>query len=157
ETLGSFEGFFRFILRVSPDDRVLITGAGQSRQWEIGTDPVSEKDVDLYQSRDERWVFRLGESDGRRQILIRPASGDNDDLRVLVQTRIRAVDRQRGPITIESTLDSKWIIYQDKDASGKDGLYRVAISGGEPERLGDYPSSEDYGTFSMSPDGRQFL
>jgi hypothetical protein len=160
EKLGSFDGFFRFLFSVSPDDRFLTTGTGRLRQWEIGTDPLTEKEVPLFQSEDGQWVLRLAESEGRRLIMIRPATGETDNLRLLVQTRMRAVDPQLGRISILFTRDSKWIVYRDKDAKGMEGLYRVAVSGGTPERLGDYPSNGaigDYDVFSMSPDGRQFL
>jgi hypothetical protein len=53
--------------------------------------------------------------------------------------------------------DSKWIVYKDKDDNGKDGFFRVSKSGGEPQRLGDYPSSEITSLIEASPDARQFL
>jgi Tol biopolymer transport system component len=62
------------------------------------------------------------------------------------------------------SFDSKWIFYGDKDAAGKDGLFRISSAGGEPERLGDLPAQ--YGitlrlTFNaavhISPDGRNIL
>ena len=88
--------------------------------------------------------------------MIRPTSGDNDDVKLLVQTRM-----QRSDVIflapIRFTPDSKWIGDHDKDADGKDGLYRVSVSGGPPERLGDYPSSEPNSYLYISPDGRQFL
>ena len=88
--------------------------------------------------------------------MIRPTSGDNDDMKLLVQTRM-----QRSDVIflapIRFTPDSKWIGDHDKDADGKDGLYRVSVSGGPPERLGDYPSSEPNSYLYISPDGRQFL
>ena len=88
--------------------------------------------------------------------MIRPTSGDNDDVKLLVQTRMQ-LSAVIWLAPIRFTPDSKWIIYHDKDADGKDGLYRVSVSGGPPERLGDYPSSESSSLLYISPDGRQFL
>jgi Tol biopolymer transport system component len=48
-------------------------------------------------------------------------------------------------------------VYHDKDASGKDGLFRASTSGGEPQRLGDYPTSALNSLMSISPDGRKIL
>ena len=79
---------------------------------------------------------------------------DNDD--VLVQTRMQ-LSAVIFLAPIRFTPDSKWIVYHDKDADGKDGLYRVSVSGGPPERLGDYPSSESGSLLYISPDGRQVL
>jgi len=53
--------------------------------------------------------------------------------------------------------DGKWIFYHDKDAAGKDGLYRMATGGGAPERLGDFPSGNVRGTMRISPDGRRII
>jgi Tol biopolymer transport system component len=53
--------------------------------------------------------------------------------------------------------DGKWIFYHDKDAAGKDGLYRVATSGSDPERLGDFPTGNPRGTLRISPDGRRVI
>ena len=53
--------------------------------------------------------------------------------------------------------DGKWIFYHDKDAAGKDGLYRVATAGGSPERLGDFPTGNVSGTLCISPDGRKII
>ena len=53
--------------------------------------------------------------------------------------------------------DGKWIFYHDKDAAGKDGLYRAATGDGAPERLGDFPASDVHGTLRISPDGRRII
>src|SRR5262249_14155542 len=62
-----------------------------------------------------------------------------------------------GPFPLRFTPDSKWIVYHDQDENGKDGLFRVAISGGEPQRLGDYPPGQLNSYISITPDGRQFI
>ena len=38
------------------------------------------------------------------------------------------------------TPDGNWLLYHDVDAAGKHSLFRVATAGGQPERLGDFPS-----------------
>jgi hypothetical protein len=49
-------------------------------------------------------------------------------------------------------------VYHDRDAAGKNGLYRIAADGGEPQRLGDYPATAlQTSSLSVSPDGRRFL
>jgi hypothetical protein len=40
---------------------------------------------------------------------------------------------------------------------GKDGLYRMATTGGAPERLGDFPGSNVHGILRISPDGRRII
>jgi Tol biopolymer transport system component len=168
EKLGTFDGF-RFLRRISPDDRTLVmtkftgTGAtdapaGITVAWEFGTDSATEKPTPLYQSADGQWVFNYAFSEGRRGIMIRPASGGNGEPRLLVQTGMQPVGGRAAPVPIRFTPDSKWVLYQDKDANGKSGLYRVSVFGGAaPQRLGDYPISEDSSLFYISADGRQFL
>jgi len=53
--------------------------------------------------------------------------------------------------------DSNWIYYQDHDAAGREGLYRIATTGGQPERIGDFPSKRGNGGLVISPDGRQII
>jgi hypothetical protein len=53
--------------------------------------------------------------------------------------------------------DDNWLIYQNLDTDGTFGLYRVSTSGGQPERLGDYPTNDTGAFLAVSPDNRQFL
>jgi hypothetical protein len=48
-------------------------------------------------------------------------------------------------------------MYHDRDTTGKDGLYRIATSGGDPHRLGDYPTSLSTSAITISGDGRRFI
>jgi hypothetical protein len=48
-------------------------------------------------------------------------------------------------------------LYQSVDAAGKPGLFRVPISGGVTERLGDPPNNGAAASIFFSPDGRQIL
>ena len=57
--------------------------------------------------------------------------------------------------------DGNWVVYHDVDAAGKGGLYRIASEGGQPQRLGDFPTTGPViwmvSSLSISPDGRRFL
>ena len=53
--------------------------------------------------------------------------------------------------------DGKWVFYQNTDAAGKHGFFRVAIEGGQPQRLGDFPVQRASQGLWFSPDGRQIL
>jgi Tol biopolymer transport system component len=55
------------------------------------------------------------------------------------------------------TPDGKWALYQDKDASGKLGIFRVSINGGTPQHLGDPPDNQYFEDWFFSPDSRQVL
>ena len=49
--------------------------------------------------------------------------------------------------------DGNWVLH-----SNRDGLYRIATDGGEPQRLGDYPTPYILASsLSISPDGRRFI
>jgi Tol biopolymer transport system component len=52
--------------------------------------------------------------------------------------------------------DGNWLLYSGKDAAGKNGLFRVATPGGQPERLGDFPGL-DTRSLWISPDGKALL
>jgi dipeptidyl aminopeptidase/acylaminoacyl peptidase len=161
DKLGSLDGF-RFLRRMSDNDRQLVTTKFTgipgifTYAWEIGTDPASEKPTQLFQSADNRWIFSFTYADGRRRIMIRPVDKD-DGLRLLVQTRMLPVGGAITPVPIRFTPDSKWIVYQDKDVDEKVGFYRISVNGGTPERLGDYPITDDSSMLFISADGRQFF
>ena len=53
--------------------------------------------------------------------------------------------------------DDNWVVYQNRDTDGRYGLYRVSTLGADPERLGDYPTSEAGNYLAVSPDNRQFI
>jgi hypothetical protein len=57
---------------------------------------------------------------------------------------------------IERSLDGKWIFYGDNDSTGKDSLFRISTAGGQPERLGDFPTQYRWSArgIHVSPDGR---
>jgi Tol biopolymer transport system component len=163
ERIGSFDGG-RILIRVSPDDRTLYMGApgglpggGIGYAWEIGT--ANEKELPRgIVSPGGRWVYGVDSfSAGRREIRIRPAS-DPEGWRHVADLSYPAPDPSEVvPTPVKVSPDDNWVVYQNLDTDGKFALYRVSTSGGEPERLGDYPTS-DAGTFLVvSPDSRQFI
>jgi Tol biopolymer transport system component len=168
EKIGSLDGV-RNLVGVSPDDHVLysattenVAGIPSTFRWEIGA--RQESQLGGYQRSftgpngpSVYWFF--GPSD-RREIKIRdeqegPDRDHVNDFRHLAFIRIQPPPTF-GPVPARITKDGKWMVYHDKDASGKDSLYRVSTSGGDPEYLGDYPTNNLISFLSISPDGRQF-
>jgi Tol biopolymer transport system component len=58
---------------------------------------------------------------------------------------------------VDFTPDGQWFLYHDVDSTGKSILSRVASAGGQPERLGDFPTKVGSGTMRISPDGSKVL
>jgi hypothetical protein len=165
ERIGSFDGA-HILLRVSPDDRTLDTlrllgppgGGGIAvYAWKIGT----AKETELprgFVSPGGRWAFAVDFfSAGRREIRIRPAS-DPEGWKHLVDLNYPLPPgAELHPNPVKVSPDDNWVVYQNQDPDGKFGLYRVSTSGGEPERLGDYPTSETSSVLAVRPDNRQFI
>jgi Tol biopolymer transport system component len=55
------------------------------------------------------------------------------------------------------TKDGNWLLYHDVDAAGNQSLFRVATAGGQPERIGDFPSAYGTGYMWISPDGKKII
>jgi hypothetical protein len=55
------------------------------------------------------------------------------------------------------TPDGNWLLYHGADAAGKHGLFRLATAGGQPERVGDFPSQNKVGFLNISPDGQKII
>jgi hypothetical protein len=158
ETLATFPGS-RFLLAVTRDDQTFyfsgkawllgifdppITRWDRATQQETNVEPAAEDRRQLTVSPDGRFVARI--LDG--VISIRPvAGGDWKPLASGVTLRI-------PPFVMP---DGKWVLYQNFDATGKPGLFRVSTAGGTPERLGDFPINGSAGSFFFSSDGRQIL
>jgi hypothetical protein len=53
--------------------------------------------------------------------------------------------------------DGKWRIFHGRDAAGKNGLFRVATTGGIPERIGDFPGGNIRGALWVSPDSQKLI
>jgi len=160
ERMRSFDGI-RVLQRFSPDDRILYMGrlpirSGTRHAWEIGTDNEIEIPHGIV-SPGGRWVYAVDSlSPGRREIRIRPAS-DLEGWRHLADLNYPAPPAaELAPTPAMITWDDSWVVYKNLDTDGKFGLYRVSTSGGKPERLGDYPTTEP-SLLLLSPDNRQFL
>jgi len=72
-----------------------------------------------------------------------------------VATNAAAVPVTSGNQTVEGVRvsgDRKWLVY-DSDLSGNSDIYRVALAGGEPERLTNSPIDEFRG--AISPNGAE--
>jgi hypothetical protein len=95
--------------------------------------------------------------DGRR--LFRVVHGDSLSVRSMPDGDWKTlVSGAKGlSVTYDTSRDGNWAFYYAYDATGKSGLFRVPISGGEPQRLGDLPSETFHGNFYFRPDGRQIL
>jgi Tol biopolymer transport system component len=123
--------------------------AGELLRWEIATqrETVLERiPTGAYGlvSPDERWVVEVDE---QRNLKIRPTAGG--DWKPLL------ADPHAGHFNV--TPDGNWLIYHTVDSAGKHGLYRVATAGGQPERLGDFPTNSADGSLYISPDGRKVM
>jgi hypothetical protein len=164
ERIGLFDGA-RVLQQVSPDDRKLYMvrlggppGGGVGvYAWEVGT----AKDTELPRgvvSPGGRWALAVDFFlPGRRETRIRPAS-DPEGWKHLVDLNYPlSPGAELSPTPVRVSLDDNWVVYQNRDTNAKFGLYRVSTSGGEPERLGDYPTDLTSNYLAVSPDNRQFI
>ena len=144
------------IEQMTADDRKIVfydrTTDGRF-EWELATG--EQRAVPFYRSEDSRWSLS---SRRLRSIQIRPAT-DGTDWRLLVA---RTFVPPGGFGVVWFSPDGNWVLYYDRDMAGRDGLYRIATDGGEPQRLGDYPPAGQTPTLgasglSISADGRRFI
>jgi len=154
EHLAAFPGSPLFVEYPSRDDRALYLirgGNGDEEEvlrWDIATgrETSLEKfplDSVGFVSQDERWLMGMD----KQGLKIRPASGG--DWKPLVSLDFT--------IQLNTTPDGNWILYHGVDAAKKHGLFRVATAGGQPERLGDFPTNSLTGALEISPDGRKVM
>jgi hypothetical protein len=147
----------RAIVMSNRDDTALymVTSADPGQfgliRWEIATGRETAVARDLnygsygVASLDERWIMRMNKD----AVEIRPMQGG----------RWRRLVSRRSEIGGQFTFtpDGEWFLYHDKDSSGKDGFYRVSTAGGEPQRLGDFPSGSMNGSLFISRNGRKIV
>ena len=119
-------------------------------EWEIGTE--NQRPVPFYRSEDRRWSLTVPRD--RPGIHVRPGDSDGD-WRLLVDRNVPLSGNVVMPIRFSP--DGDWVVYHDRDGSGRDGLYRVSTAGGEPQRLGDYPIGLPTSALTISRDGRRFI
>jgi Tol biopolymer transport system component len=157
EPLGDIPGLDATTVPVllTNDDRTVYLSSQRRglMRWEIGsTQPTTvlegpNPSTSAYLaaiSPDGRWVTRWENGN----IEIRPVSGG--DWRPLAPVEARTAAAY--------TPDGNWFVYHDGHVGmAKDGLFRVATSGGQPERIGDYPPEDLSGVMWISPDGKQII
>jgi hypothetical protein len=148
ELLGTVpEGLVAKPVLLARDDRAIYLGYGKLGlvRWEIGAPTwTSVYDGNAWPSPDERWILRSEKG----KMEIRTMSGG--DWRPLAPDRPAARH--------DFTLDGDWLVYSGVDTSGKGSLFRVATSGGQPERLGDIPGiGSALGDMWISPDGQRII
>jgi WD40-like Beta Propeller Repeat len=120
-------------------------------RWDIGTRETTVVDRipgpynggdSLGPDPDEHWTSRREKG----TLEIRPMSGG--DWKPLISL---------GTTQASFTPDGNWLLYHDADAAGKQSLFRVSTAGGQPERIGDFPTAGKTGSLRISPDGRQII
>jgi hypothetical protein len=117
-----------------------------TQQQTVVSSEVPDYDFDV-PSLDDRWLVR---SSGAG-VSVRPISGGE-------WKHLTPYNLSGGFTTfVVTTRDGQWVIYLDKDKSAKDSLFRVPATGGAPERLAEFGTSNGYGTLRVSPDGRRIL
>jgi Tol biopolymer transport system component len=142
----------------SRDDRAIYMWRTLSQQpvpelirWDIGTREATVVDRipgpynggdSLGPDPDEHWISRRN----KEKLEIRPMSGG--DWKPLISL---------GTTQAAFTPDGNWLLYHDVDAAGKQSLFRVSTAGGQPERIGDFPSAGKTGSLRISPDGKQII
>ena len=100
-------------------------------------------------SPDERSLIRTDS----RGLAIRPISGGT--WRFLVSAADGMLSDPHDALAYDD-----WILFDAKDSGGKVRLYRIPISGGEPQLIGDFPARsrpEWNGHLQLSRDARQIV
>ena len=134
------------IEQMTADDRKIVfyqRATDGLFEWEIATG--EQRAVYFYRSEDLRWS--LSRRFGADSIQIRPAT-DGTDWRPLLSR-----SSSPGARVVQFSPDGNWVLQYNRD-----GLYRISTDGGEPQRLGDYPTPYiSDSSLSISPDGRRFI
>jgi Tol biopolymer transport system component len=153
ERIGSIPEFAA-LHGVSRDDATLYMSTLSPKvgvvRFNIATREESAVEKGVAHSPDGSWVYMLAAD--QRDVQIRPGSGS--DWRHLVSVRY---DVNSPTYPFAFTAGGNWFFYPDKDSAGNDSLFRVSTAGGEPERLGDFPSHARSGYLKVSPDEGKIL
>jgi len=124
---------------------------GELIRWDIATGQATSVDRltgfstqgTVIPSPTDRWLARRN----REVIEIRPAAGGAWKPLISLPATHMAF-----------TPDGKWLLFHAVDAAGSHSLFRVSTAGGQPERIGDFPSiPKDRGALLVSPDGRKLI
>jgi len=159
--LGSIPGR-NLPLMASRDGRSIYMGSGDPPdlklvKWDMATQQLTSPDPDqhletrvLLISPDERWTARR--------------INDNYEIRNLSGGDWTPVGPLGGHTAKAFTPDGNWIVYWElaqhalPEENGKNILFRVAVTGGQPERLGDFRHAYNLGGFlHISPDGKEII
>jgi hypothetical protein len=146
EPLGAF-GAIGTLYFGSDDDRTIYLGNRQNTlfRWDAVTQQSTLVDRIPGPRPDpgEHWLARRDKD----RIEVRPTAGG--DWKLLISI---------GETQMGFTQDGKWVLYHDVDAAGKHSLFRVSTAGGQPERIGDFPSlAKERGYLFISPDGQKVI
>jgi Tol biopolymer transport system component len=150
ERIGSVPGR-NHVLFGSANDATLYLGSNSAQliRWDVATGLTAVLGQGrgtfvfwVTASPDGRWISRVDR--GRTEVM----SVSGGEWKPLISG---------GGTEIAFTSDGNWLLYHDLDAAGHDSLFRVATTGGTPERIGDFPASTRFGHMWVSPDGRKVV
>ena len=153
--LHSFSGKSLWIDNPSRDNQSLyiVRGPDKSGDQMVRWDIASQQETLLDQYPDETW----GDMSSAERWLIR-MNGESVEIRSMSGGDWKPlVTRLAGVGHLDFTADGQWFLYHDGDSTGKPILFRVASGGGQPERLGDFPTEAGSGTMRISPDGSKVM
>ena len=164
EPIHTFEKPYGSAIGFSLDGRALYLnkrgGAGQMgivrRELATGQEtlidqspPPDDESKGYVFSHDERWLARR--TGQNLEVRMLPAG----DWKPIVSLSKQVIANYYG---FTATWDGNWLVYLDRDSSGKLGLFRVSPTRGTPGRVGDFPSAQSkYGNVVISPDGHRIL
>jgi Tol biopolymer transport system component len=158
EEIATFTGS-RYLLASTHDDQTFFFSGNawllgvneppvvrwdRTTKLETTVEPSSDDRRLLSVSPDGRWIVKLLNGEAS----IRPVNGS--DWKFLASD----VTIKIPPFVMP---DSKWVLYQTADSTGRPGLFRLPIAGGSSERLGDLPNNVSAASFFFSPDGHQVM
>jgi Tol biopolymer transport system component len=157
ERLSSFDGP-RLILQQSPDDATFYFSSynypsmGSILRWDSSaqmetTLATPSNNLETYAiSPDNHWLVRNKLSS---KMYVRPMSGG--DWKSLVSGAFG--------LFWQTVIDpsSRWVFFHSIDESERESLFRVSLTGSQPERAGNFPCDNFSGLLSISQDGRRIL
>lgn len=162
EVLGVADGL-QHLIELSEDGRTLNTvrfggGAPSSEGWDIDARRKAAAAPAPLKTPSGPAIFEGEQLEGQIRFGVRPLA-PGSSFRPLFTRRDQTASSAQLGFPIRVTADGRWVFYHDRDEAGRDGLYRVAVDGGQPERLGDHPTVEPKrgSWLALSPDGRRIL
>ncbi|MBV8072893.1 MAG: hypothetical protein JO270_23520 [Acidobacteriaceae bacterium] len=152
-------GIVTFLIEAGPDDNSLEfmkldlseDFGGPLVRYDLATQKETVISIDAalrWPSLDGKWVVGMNEG----ALSVKPVTGG--DWKPLASSKT-------GGWPFTTTRDGSAVLYMDIDPAGKRALYRVSITGGAPERLGDAPvlsePFQDLQEMHISADGHQIV